>query len=73
MRKVPLYPKHVVKGDKIERFHGITVKRMAPYRCLDGHGKETYEMFMAFGARPWIGSTYSTVRLHIYMYVPSHI
>ena len=27
------------------------IKRFAPCRCLDGHVKEPYEMFMAFGAR----------------------
>ena len=35
-----------------ERFLGITVKRVAPGRCLDGHVEEHYEMYMALGARP---------------------
>ena len=34
------------------RFLGITVKRLAPCRCLDGHVKEPYEMPMALGAQP---------------------
>ena len=28
------------------------IKRVAPYRCLDGHVKEPYEISMASGARP---------------------
>ena len=35
------------KGDLIWRFLGITVKRVAPCRCLDGHVKEPYGMSMA--------------------------
>ena len=38
----------------MERFVGITVKRVAAFRCLDGHVKEPYEMYMALGARPYI-------------------
>ena len=34
------------------RFLGITVKRLAPCRCLDGHIKEPYRNSMALGARP---------------------
>ena len=30
------------------QFSGITVKRVAPCRCLDGHFKESYEMSMAW-------------------------
>ena len=30
------------------RFLGITVKRLAPCRCLDGHVKEPYEMSMVW-------------------------
>ena len=33
---------------EIDRFLGITVKRMAPCRRLDGHVKEPYEMSMAW-------------------------
>ena len=32
------------------RFLGITVKRVAPCWCFDGHVKEPYEMSMALGA-----------------------
>ena len=28
------------------------IKRVVPFRCLDGHVKEPYEMSMALGARP---------------------
>ena len=52
MRIGPPYPKRVVKSDLTERFLGITVKRVAPGRCLDGHVEEHYEMYMALGARP---------------------
>ena len=31
----------------------ITIKRLAPWRELDGHVKEPTEMSMAFGARPY--------------------
>ena len=30
------------------RFLGITVKRVVPCRCLDGHVKEPHEMSMAW-------------------------
>ena len=30
------------------QFLGITVKRVIPCRCLDGHVKEPYEMYMAW-------------------------
>ena len=45
------YPQHVVKGDLMGRFLGITVKRVAPCRYLDGDLKEPYEMSMALGAK----------------------
>ena len=35
-------PMRVVKGNSKGRFPGITVKRLAPCRCLDGHVKESY-------------------------------
>ena len=28
------------------------IKRVVPCQCLDGHVKEPYEMYIAFGARP---------------------
>ena len=28
------------------------IKRVTPCRCLDGHVKETCEMYMVLGARP---------------------
>ena len=49
---VPRIPMRVVKKRLNGRFLGITVKRGIPYRCLDGHVKEPYEMSMALGARP---------------------
>ena len=52
----------------MRRFTGISVKRMVPCRCFDGHVKESYEMSMA--GSPTVGPT-SSVRLHIY--APSHI
>ena len=33
---------------------GITVKRVAPCRCFDGHVKEPYELSMVLEARPYI-------------------
>ena len=43
-RICPPYPQATEMG----RFLGITLKRLAPYRCLDGHLKEPYEMSMAW-------------------------
>ena len=40
MRIDPPYLQRVIKGDEIGRFLGITVKRLVPCRCLDGHDKE---------------------------------
>ena len=51
------------------RFPGITVKRLAPCRCLERHVKKPYEM-SGVGS-PTVGPTSSSVRLHIY--VPSHV
>ena len=41
---------------KMGRFLRITVKRVAPCQCLDGHVKEPYEMSVALGARPLWGA-----------------
>ena len=35
------------KATEMGWFFGITVKTVAPCRCLDGHIKEPYEIFMA--------------------------
>ena len=40
------------KATEIGRCLGITVKRLAPCRCLGGHIKEPYEISMALGAWP---------------------
>ena len=37
----------VVKATEMGWFLGITIKRMAPSRCLDGYVKEPYGMSMA--------------------------
>ena len=72
-RMYPPYPnacrKRRLKWDDFSELR----KRLTPCRCLDGNVKEPYEMFMALilGARPTVGQTSSSVRLHIY--VPSHI
>ena len=46
------------------------IKSVASCRCLDEHFKEPYEMSYGVG-NPNVGTTTSSVRLHIY--VPSHI
>ena len=50
MRIGPPYPQRVLKGDYLGRLLGISVKRVALCRCLDGHVKAPYEMSMALGA-----------------------
>ena len=47
-RICPPYPHARHKRRLKGRFLGITLKRLAPYRCLDGHLKEPYEMPMAW-------------------------
>ena len=43
---MPPFGKATEKG----RFLGITIKRVAPRRCLDGHVKEPYEISMGLRA-----------------------
>ena len=52
-RMCPPYPNR----DRKRRLIGAVcrnhrIKRVVPWRCLDGHVKEPYEMSMALGARP---------------------
>ena len=51
MVKVGMCPPYPLACRK-RLFLEITVKRLAPCQCLDGHVKEPYEMSMALGARP---------------------
>ena len=56
-RMCPPFPSVLLKATK--QLNGAVsgnnrTKRVAPCRCLDGHVKETYEMSMAFGARPQV-------------------
>ena len=43
-----VYPCASLKATEMGRFLGITVKRLAQCRCLDGHVKEPNEMSMAW-------------------------
>ena len=45
---VPSYPHAHQKRDEMGRIHEITVKRVAPCRCLDGHVNKLYEVTMAW-------------------------
>ena len=45
-RMCPPYRYVSLKATKMGRFLRITVKRLAPCRCLDGHVKEPFEMSM---------------------------
>ena len=64
MRISPPYPQRVVKGEWIGRFLRITVKRVAPCWCLDGHVKESYKKCLVCRWQPDRGTT-SSVSLHI--------
>ena len=66
------YPKRVVKGELMRRFLGITVKRVALCRCLDGHVKEPYEMSTALGARSLAIWFRSGVLRGIWIYASAH-
>ena len=39
-----VFPCASLKATEMVQFLGITVQRVAPCRCLDGHAKEPYEM-----------------------------
>ena len=62
----------VVKGDWNGAVFGITVKRLALCRCLDGHVKEPYEMSLAW--EPDRKSIFFSPpeHLRVQIYVPSH-
>ena len=45
------------------------IEWVAPCRCLDGHVKEPNDMYIAFGARPWVQllqSAWTSMCRHIY-------
>ena len=51
-RICPPYRHACVKATEIKRFLGITVKRLAPCRCLEGHVKELYQMSTSMASEP---------------------
>ena len=50
----------------MERFLGITIKRVVPCRCLDGHVKEPQEMSMAWEPDRWFNFLFRPpAQLHV--------